>query len=131
MVRPPDGSDSFLVEVYCGLNLEPEQRIEIPAPPSTRSVRVSRNCSLNLYRCLVCAPTSAYMPGFGLIWPAAILLIIGAAGYVLPPAFTLVQIAPWPAARAVVIVQTTLLTDLDRLSLEPGNAAGPAPIEPP
>ncbi|MDI9549668.1 MAG: hypothetical protein QM346_18905 [Chloroflexota bacterium] len=131
VVRPPDGSDSFLVEVYRGLNLEPEQRIEITGPAQHEIGAAEQKLQLEFIPMPGLRVNVRHMPGFGLIWPAAILLIIGAAGYVLPPAFTLVQIAPWPAARAVVIVQTTLLTDLDRLSLEPGNAAGPAPIEPP
>ena len=92
--------DSFLVEVYRGLNLEPEQRIEITGPAQHEIGAAEQKLQLEFIPMPGLRVNVRHMPGFGLIWPAAILLIIGAAGYVLPPAFTLVQIAPWPAARA-------------------------------
>jgi hypothetical protein len=130
VVRPPDGSDSFLVEVYRGLNLEPEQRIGITGIGQYEIGAAEQSLLLEFIPLPGLRVTVRHMPGFRLIWPAAILVIIGAAGYVRPPAFTLVQIAPWPAERAVVIVQTTLRSDLERLPLEPDNAVGQARIEP-
>lgn len=45
------------------------------------------------------------LPGLWLLWLALPLTLIGLAGLRPTPAFVLVQIAPWPVARSLVIVQ--------------------------
>lgn len=48
-----------------------------------------------------------YMPGDGLLWAALILVLAGAVGYLRRPFFALVQLAPWPGERSVLVVQSS------------------------
>jgi hypothetical protein len=48
-----------------------------------------------------------YLPGDGLLWAALILVVAGAVGYLRRPFFALVQLAPWPGERSVLVVQSS------------------------
>ncbi len=61
-----------------------------------------------------------YLPGDGLLWAALILVLAGAAGYLRRPFFALVQLAPWPGERAVLVVQSSSPEPLAELEGEIG-----------
>ena len=46
------------------------------------------------------------MPGLWLLWPALALILVGSVGFLRRPGFLLAQIAPWPADRSVLILQS-------------------------
>ena len=48
-----------------------------------------------------------YLPGDGLLWAALILVLAGSVGYLRRPFFALVQLAPWPGERSVLVVQSS------------------------
>jgi len=48
-----------------------------------------------------------YLPGDWLLWGALALALAGAVGYLRRPFFALVQLAPWPGDRSVLVVQSS------------------------
>jgi len=48
-----------------------------------------------------------YLPGDWLLWGALVLGVAGATGYLRRPFFALVQLAPWPGERGVLVVQSS------------------------
>ena len=48
-----------------------------------------------------------YLPGDWLLWGALVLGLAGAVGYLRRPFFALVQLAPWPDERSVLVVQSS------------------------
>ena len=48
-----------------------------------------------------------YLPGDGLLWASLVLILAGAVGYLRRPFFALVQLAPWPDERSVLVVQSS------------------------
>lgn len=119
IVRPADGTVGFLVEVYHGPEVEPKRRVTISSVEQQTLGADGEGVRLEFIPLPGLAATVRHMPGSWLIWPAAALLIAGLLGYAQPPAFALVQVAPWPSgalgARSVVIVQTTMRQELDTL----------------
>ena len=125
VVRPADGTEGFLVEVYRGLAVEPERRITIQTAEQQTLGAGGESVNLEFIPLPSLIATVRRLPGGWLIWPAAALVLAGAFGYVRPPAFALVQIAPWPSealgTRSVVIVQTSMRQDLATLLAVAGN----------
>lgn len=130
VVRPADGSESLLIEVYRGLDLEPEQRIVVTGRARHEIGPEDQSVLLEFIPLPGLRVVVRHLPGLWLIWPAVLLLLTGAAGYASQPAFALVQIAPWPAGRAVVVIQTPHLRDFERLSLDPLDFVDHPDIEP-
>lgn len=48
-----------------------------------------------------------YLPGDWLLWGALVLALAGSVGYLRRPFFALVQLAPWPETRSVLVVQSS------------------------
>lgn len=48
----------------------------------------------------------AHRPAIWLLWPALLFFLIGVVGYARQSSFVLLQLAPWPIDRTVVIVQS-------------------------
>ncbi len=128
VVRPADGTESFLVEVYRGLELAPDQRIRVAAPLRQEIDGGDQTVLLEFIPLPGLRVNVRHMPGLWLIWPAAVLLLAGVAGYVQPPAFAVLEISPWSRRRAVVSVQASDRRDIDCL---PGQAAPAKPPSPP
>jgi hypothetical protein len=58
-----------------------------------------------------------YLPGDWLLWGGLVLALAGAVGYLRRPFFALVQLAPWPGERSVLVVQSSSpepLAELER-----------------
>jgi len=119
IVRPADSTNGFLVEVYRGLEVEPERRITITTAEQQTLGTDGESIRLEFIPLPGLAASVRQLPGGWLMWPAAVLVIAGALGYALPPAFAVAQIAPWPSGalgpRSVVIVQTSMRQGLDTL----------------
>ena len=47
-----------------------------------------------------------HLPGDWLLWPALLLGLVGVAGFLRRPFFLLVQLAPWPVDRSVLVAQS-------------------------
>lgn len=53
-----------------------------------------------------------HQPAIWLLWLALLLIGVGLVGYLYKPAFLLLQVAPWPVDRTVVIVQSDVETEV-------------------
>jgi hypothetical protein len=58
-----------------------------------------------------------YQPASWLFWVALVLLLVGVVGFCYQPAFLLIQLAPWPMARTVVVAQSDRAEEIERLRL--------------
>jgi len=64
------------------------------------------------------------MPGLWLAWPAFVLALIGAIGFWRQPRYLMIQVAPWPVDRSVVVVQGNLAQDVEAVESWLKNLAG-------
>ncbi len=107
--------ESFLVEVYQGDEVQPVQTIQVSG--QTRAVIQVGGQPRTIL--LIPLPSMVavvrYQPGIWLLWLALALILVGIIGFAYRPAFVLVQIAPWPMARAVVVAQSDVAAELDHL----------------
>lgn len=67
---------------------------------------------------------ASYMPGLWLAWPAFVLALIGAIGFWRQPRYLMIQVAPWPVDRSVVVVQGNLAQDVEAVESWLKNLAG-------
>lgn len=56
-----------------------------------------------------------HLPGLWLLWPALALGIVGLLGLRNRPGFAVVQVAPWPTERSVIVVQSSNQTVVDTI----------------
>jgi hypothetical protein len=115
---PGAANPTFMVEVYHGDRSQPAQRVEIEA---TQPADIQVNEQGFVLRALPVpgvVVSAQYLPAVWLLGPGLLLVLIGAVGYWLRPAFILVQVAPWPANRAVVVVQSDRRQELEQISQE-------------
>ncbi|MCB0188766.1 MAG: hypothetical protein KDE31_31065, partial [Caldilineaceae bacterium] len=57
----------------------------------------------------------AHRPAIWLFWPALLLIGLGLAGYSQKPAFLLLQLAPWPVDRTVLVDQSDQPEEIQHL----------------
>lgn len=107
--------EQFLVEVYQSTDNKPVQTIVVSGP-ATAKIQVSGKVrELRFVPMSSLAAVVRYQPAIWLLWVALALLIIGAVGCCYRPTFLLVQLAPWPTARTVVVAQSDVAVELERL----------------
>lgn len=112
---PSQGRPSFLVEVFHSgsneaierLTVETEQRIDIPLPDGVAPIYFAFAPSMNV--------RIRYLPGDWLLWLALAMILVGVASYLRRSFFLLVQLAPWPTGRAVLIAQADSAAVLEEL----------------
>ncbi len=104
---------AFLVEVYRGKDLQP-QRLDM-SKEQRKSIQIDKEVTVELTLLPSLAVVVRYLPGMWLSWLALLCIVVGAVGFWLRPAFLLVQISPWPTQRAVVVMQSNLQPELDRI----------------
>lgn len=109
--------EQFLVEVYQPDEAKPVQTIVVSAP-ATAKIQVSGKVrELRFVPLPSVAAAVHYQPAIWLLWVALVFVIVGAIGYRYRPAFLLVQLAPWPTARTVVVAQSDVAAEVERLRL--------------
>jgi hypothetical protein len=96
---------AFLVEVYEGDDSQPRQRVQIGEQP-TAVISTTDRVALHFSLLPAVGVTVRYLPGRWLLWLALGMVLIGAVGFWFRPVFVLVQVAPWPERRSVVVVQS-------------------------
>lgn len=95
----------FLVEVY-DTSSTLVDRISIQATESIELVVDDEPVTVELIPLPSLLVKVAHQPAVWLFVPALFLLLAGVAGYAFHPAFMLVQVAPWPEERTVVVLQS-------------------------
>lgn len=109
--------EQFLVEVYQPDEGKPVQTIVVSGP-ATAKIQVSGKVrELRFVPMSSMAAAVHYQPAIWLLWVALVLVVAGAVGYCYRPAFLLLQLAPWPTARTVVVAQSDGAAEIERLRL--------------
>ncbi|MBX3013163.1 MAG: hypothetical protein KF832_16715 [Caldilineaceae bacterium] len=108
--------EHFLVEIYQNA-AKPIQTLYVSQPMSTTILLSGTAREIWLIPVPSLAAAVRYQPGVWLLWLALALIVVGAIGFAYQPAFLLVQIAPWPTERAVVVVQSDVATLLNQIRL--------------
>ena len=109
--------EQFLVEVYQPDEAKPVQTIVVSGP-ATAKIQVSGKVrELRFVPLPSMAAAVRYQPAIWLLWVALALVVVGAVGYRYRPAFLLLQLAPWPTARTVVVAQSDVAAEIERLRL--------------
>jgi len=107
--------EQFLVEVYQGDEVQPVQTIQVTGQTQAVIQVGGQPREILLIPLPSMVAAVRYQPGIWLLWLALALIMIGAVGFCYRPAFVLVQIAPWPLARSVVVVQSDVAAEIDRI----------------
>lgn len=109
--------EQFLVEVYQPDAGKPVQTIVVSGP-ATAKIQVSGKVrELRFVPISSMAAAVRYQPAIWLLWVALMLVVVGAIGYCYRPAFLLLQLAPWPTGRTVVVAQSDVAAEIERLRL--------------
>lgn len=97
--------EEFMVEVY-DANNQPIKRVQLQESSAINLAIENQTVTLELIFLAGMQVAVAHQPAIWLFGPVALLLLIGLIGYSHKPAFLLVQLAPWPIDRTVVVAQS-------------------------
>ncbi|HXF60423.1 MAG TPA: hypothetical protein VNK95_02330 [Caldilineaceae bacterium] len=121
----------FILELYRSTTVEPVMRIELahnePALVPLEEGDAQDKAALWIVPLPALQVDVRYLPGLWLAWIGVAVALVGVAGLGRQPAFALVQIGPWPPARAVVVLQSSHPAELAALA---PDAASPAAAQP-
>lgn len=109
--------EQFLVEVYPIDEAKPVQTIYIREQMQDTIQVGGETRKLTFIPLPSIAAAVRYQPGVWLLWIGFFFVIVGAVSLRYQPAFLIVQIAPWPLDRSVLIVQSDVATEIDRIRL--------------
>jgi hypothetical protein len=96
----------FLLEVYQGESSQPTRRLTVGAEPVERVTLDEQGLELEFAQLPGLVVDFRYTPGLWLLWLALVLVLVGALSFWWRPAFLLLQVAPWPVERSVVVAQS-------------------------
>lgn len=118
MVSPIDTvpQEQFLIEVYQS-GAEPVQTLVINRPSVAKIQIGGKLRELTIVPLASMTASVRYQPASWLFWVALVLLLVGVVGFCYQPAFLLIQLAPWPTARTVVVAQSDRAEEIERLRL--------------
>ncbi len=102
----PIQPEQFLVEVYDVNANEIVNRIPVQQAMTTTLLVDEMPVEIEFMPLPSLLITVTHQPGIGLLWPAALLVLVGLIGYCYAPTFLLIQLAPWPIDRTVVVAQS-------------------------
>jgi hypothetical protein len=109
--------EQFLVEVNQRDETKPVQTLYI-SEQTTATIDVNGVAQELVFIPLPSlAAVVRYQPGIWLLWLAAVLIVVGVAGFRFAPTFLLIQIAPWPTDRTVVVAQSDTAAEIEQLRL--------------
>ncbi|MCS6827966.1 MAG: hypothetical protein NZ553_15240 [Caldilinea sp.] len=98
--------DAFLVEVFQGEDETPMQRFTI-AESEVVAIKTTEQPILLAFVPIAMFQVHAYTaPPLWLLFPALLLMLVGAYGFRRSAAFVLVQAGPWPIDRSIVVLQS-------------------------
>jgi len=106
---------TFMVEVYYSEQDQPSQRIQVSKAQTATLTLADHTINLSFVPLPTLLVQVRYSPWAWLLWPALLLIILGAVSYWFRPAFILVQLAPWPEQRSVLIVQSDVKHEAETL----------------
>ncbi|MEZ4725807.1 MAG: hypothetical protein R3E79_01595 [Caldilineaceae bacterium] len=107
--------EQFWVEVYQSDEATPVETLHIQTETQTTLPVGDEIYALHFVPLPSIAAEVHYQPGIWLLWVALLCVIGGAFGFRDQPAFLIVQVAPWPVDRAVLIAQSDVAAEIDRI----------------
>lgn len=107
--------EQFLVEVYQSDKTKPVQTIHIHKQMQVKLKVGDETRTLLFIPLPSLAAQVRYQPGVWLLWLALLFVMGGAIGFRYQPAFLIIQVAPWPTNRSVVIAQSDVAAEIDRI----------------
>lgn len=116
MVSPIDTvpQEQFLLEIIQS-ETEPLQTLVINRPVVAK-IQVGGNVrELTIVPVASMTAVVRYQPAIWLLWLALALVLVGLVGFAYQPAFLLIQLAPWPTGRTVIVAQSDAATAIERL----------------
>ena len=116
LVSPIDmlPQEQFLLEVYQS-DAEPVQTLVINRPAVAKIQLNGKVWELTIVPLPSMTAVVHYQPAIWLLWVALGLVLVGLVGFWYRPAFLLVQLAPWPTARTVVVAQSDVAAEIERV----------------
>ncbi|MCE7987317.1 MAG: hypothetical protein DYG89_39625 [Caldilinea sp. CFX5] len=116
MVSPIDTlpQEQFLLEVIQS-EAEPVQTLVINRPVVAKIQVGGKVRELTIVPVASMTAMVRYQPAIWLLWLALALVLVGLVGFAYQPAFLLIQLAPWPMGRSVVVAQSDAAAEIDRL----------------
>ncbi len=103
---PVSSDDLFVVEVFHGDSEAPVQRFTISRSEVKRIETPTGDVMLGFAPIAMFQLQAYTAPGVWLLIPALLLVVAGAYGFRLRPAFLLAQVGPWPVDRSLVVLQS-------------------------
>lgn len=116
--------EQFLIEVRQS-EAEPVQTLVINRPVVAKIQIGGKVQELTIVPFASMTASVRYQPGIWLLWVALALALVGLVGFWYQPAFLLIQLAPWPIARTVVVAQSDVAGEIERLQVTTQLPAGP------
>jgi hypothetical protein len=113
IVRMSAPEQGYLVEIYRSSDIRPLRRLYVADAISETLSLDGTRLTLEFTPLAGLVVNLRRLPSPWLLWLAAALLGAGLVGYWRQPAVLVVQVAPWPDNRAVVIVQSDRRADVD------------------
>jgi hypothetical protein len=129
IVRSADPAEGFILELYRSTDVEPVLRqeisgqtpVQIPLPDEPFSLYVAPLPALQIH--------VRHLPGQWLVWAGLALALAGLPALIRPPVFALVQVAPWPVAQSVAVLQSSSRNELAMLLSTGGALAAPPALD--
>ena len=113
---PGQGSTpSFLIEIYRRDQNQPAERVQLQAGERATLRVGNRGLTVRVMALPGVQIRAQRMPGLWLLWPALALILLGGYGFWRQPAFLLAKLAPWPAERTVITVQSDSQAEVQAL----------------
>lgn len=112
---PESRREQFLVEVYQSDKAKPVQTLYLQEETPVTIEASGETHQLTFIPLPSLLPAVRYQPGVWLLWLALLLVMGGMVGALQQPAFLLIQIAPWSSTHTVLIAQSDLASEIDRI----------------
>lgn len=116
MVSPIDTvpQEQFLLEIIQS-EAEPVQTLVINRPVVAKIQVGGKVRELTIVPFASMTAAVRYQPAIWLLWIALVLVVVGLVGFAYQPAFLLIQLAPWPTGRSVIVAQSDKAEEIERL----------------
>lgn len=106
--------EQFLIEVIQSES-EPLQTLVINRPAVAKIQVGGKVRELTIVPVASMTASVRYQPAIWLLWFALALVLVGLVGFAYQPTFLLIQLAPWPTGRSVVVAQSDAAAEIERL----------------
>lgn len=114
LVRRTNQPDAFVVELYRSADVQPSLRAEVQMP-DTLTIPLGDGGEIQVIPVRALQAEVRYLPGLWLAWLGIAAMLAGAVGALRRPRYLLIQVAPWPTDRSVLVAQASHAADLDTL----------------